>query len=176
MKILIAEKNTILRNSVRQIVKTVPGPKIIDEVSDGNLAFSKISTTNYDFVVLDVSLPGMTGLDILQEMRGNNNRTRTLIYSSIPQEQYANRAFKLGASGYLSKNSAFEVLKMAVGQASEGENYLSSIRTEKQVSNSMKIDAGSSRKKISEKMFQVMVMLTNGRSAIENCALTVHVG
>lgn len=174
MKILIADNNTVLRDSVKQIVKTVPGPKIIDEVSDGNDALEKISKTNYDFIVLDASLNGMNGLDILQKMRENDIHTRTLIYSSTPNQLHAQRAFKYGASGYLSKNSAFEVLKMAIKQASEGEKWNYSTNVEKRSSDCTEAD--SNRKKISDKMFQVMVTLTNGRKAVENCALTVHVG
>ena len=174
MKILIADNSTILRDSVRQIVKTVPGPKIIDEVSDGIDAYAKICRTNYDLIILDASISRMNGLDILQIMRENDNNTRTLIYSSTPNQLYAQRAFKYRASGYLSKNSAFEVLKMAIRQLSEGDNWIYNNNDEKRASNSS--EAGSNRKQISDKMFQVMVTLTNGRKAIENCALTVHVG
>ena len=174
MKILIADNSTILRNSVRQIVKTVPGPKIIDEASDGIDAYLKICRTNYDFVVLDASLSGMNGLDILQIMRENDNNTRTLIYSSTPNQLHAQRAFKYRASGYLSKNSAFEVLKMAIKQVSEGDNWLKTNNDEKKASNGS--EDSSNRKQISDKMFQVMVTLTNGIKTIENCALTVHVG
>lgn len=174
MKILIADNSTILRDSVRQIVKTVPGPKIIDEVSDGIDAYEKICRNNYDFIVLDASLSGINGLDILQRMRENDNHTRTLIYSSTPNQLHAQRSFKYGASGYLSKNSAFEVLKMAIKQASEGDNWIYANKDEKRASNNS--DAGSNRNQISDKMFQVMVTLTNGRKTIENCALTVHVG
>jgi two-component system, NarL family, invasion response regulator UvrY len=166
MKILIAETGNILSDIVKQIVKSVPGPKIIDEVSKGNVAYSKICKNNYDFVVLDAALQEMSGLDILKNIKENNIRTRALIYSSFPNERHAQQAFRFGASGYLSKNSAFEVLKMAVGQAAEGEDYLSSIKAESK----------SSKIQISEKMYQVMVMFKNGSSMVENCALTVHVG
>jgi len=177
MKILIAEKGTVLHYLMIQIVKAVPGPKVIDEVSDGNDAMLKIFETNYDFVVLDVFMYGMSGLDILQKMRDNNNNTRTLIYSSIPQEEFANRAINLGAAGYFSQNTALEVLRMAVEQASEEANKLASYaQTEDKVFNKGKVEARSLRERIADKKVKVVFMLTNGHSSAENLALTIHVG
>ena len=107
MKVLIADDHAIVREGVKQILKTLPEVKFIEEVSDGLQAFAKICETQYDIVILDISMPGMTGLDVLQRMKDRNISTKVLIFSFYPQEQYAIRAFKLGASGYLSKDSAF---------------------------------------------------------------------
>ena len=120
MKILIADDHAIVREGVKQIVKGLPEVTLIEEVSDGEAAFSKICETSYDVVILDISMPNMSGLDVLQRMKDRNIHTKVLIFSFYPQERYAIRAFKLGASGYLSKDSAFEELASAIRKISQG--------------------------------------------------------
>ena len=89
MKILIADDHAIVREGIKQILKTLEDVSIIDESSDGIDAFSKILKVGYDLVILDISMPGLTGLDILQKMRDKNIKSKVLILSLHPQEQYA---------------------------------------------------------------------------------------
>ena len=126
MNILIADDHAIVREGVKQIIKTLPEVNLIDEASDGNIAYTKILSKNYDLVVLDISMPGITGLDLLQRMKNKDIKTNVLILSFYPQEQYAIRAFKLGASGYLSIDSASEELSLAIRKIAAGGKYVSS--------------------------------------------------
>jgi two-component system invasion response regulator UvrY len=125
MKILIADDHAIVREGVKQIVKSLPEVTLIDEAWEGYQALEKIKAEEYDLVILDISMPGLSGLDILQNLKHRNLKTNVLILSLYPQEQYAIRAFKLGASGYLSKNSAFEELTEAIKKISAGGKYIS---------------------------------------------------
>src|SRR5674476_249570 len=104
---------------------------LIYEACDGNEAFSKICEIKYDIVILDISMPGLSGLDVLQRMKDRNITTKVLIFSFYPQEQYAIRAFKLGASGYLPKDSAFEELALAIRKIAAGGKYISIALAEK---------------------------------------------
>lgn len=160
MKILIAENGSTLSKSIRKVVKAIPGLKFIDEVSEGTEAFAKMSYINYDFVVLDANLQGMTGIEILEETKGNGNKTRTLIYSTLPNQNHARESFRLGASGYLTAMSAEEVLKMAVMQ--------NALPQQEEVNDELPENDGN--------MAQMMVTLKNSGSEMINCALTVHVG
>jgi len=160
MKILIAENGSTLSKSIRKVVKTIPGLKFIDEVSEGTEAFAKMCNINYDFVVLDANLHGMTGIEILEETKEIGNKTRTLIYSTLPNQNHARDSFRLGAAGYMTAMSAEEVLKMAVMQNSLPQQ---DEVNEEQVENV-------------DNKIQLMVTLKNRGSEMRNCALTVHVG
>ncbi|MCL4482147.1 MAG: response regulator transcription factor [Bacteroidetes bacterium] len=170
MKILIADDHAIVREGVKQIVKTLPEVKQIDEASDGRDALSKLTNTNYDLAILDISMPEITGLDLLQHLKNQNIQTRVLILSFHPQEQYAVRAFKLGASGYLSKDSAFEELAMAIRKIAAGGKYVSAAFAEKLLFNEVSNINLQLHESLSEREFQVMIMLAKGKSAAEIAA------
>lgn len=167
MKILIADDHAIVREGVKQIVKTLPEVKQIDEVADGKEALSKLSKTHYDLAILDISMPEISGLDLLQHMKNNNIQTRVLILSFHPQEQYAVRAFKLGASGYLSKDSAFEELANAIRKIAAGGKYVSVAFAEKLLFNEVSSTNQQLHESLSEREFQVMIMLAKGESVTE---------
>lgn len=118
-------------------------------------------------VILDISMPKMTGLDLLQRMKARDIKTRVLILSFYPQEQYAVRAFKLGASGYLSKDSAFEELHLAIKKIAAGGKYVSSALAERLIFQDMEIEGKLPHEQLSEREFQVMIMLAKGKSLVE---------
>ena len=167
MKVLIADDHAIVREGVRQILKTLPEVCEIDEVDDGNEAFLKIKEAGYDLVIMDISMPGLSGLDVLQGMRDRQIQTRVLMLSFHPQEQYAVRAFKLGASGYLSKNSASEELAAAIRKITDGGKYISATFAEKLFFTDSGQEEQTLHDSLSEREFQVMIMLAKGKSVCE---------
>jgi len=167
MKILIADDHAIVREGVKLILKSLPEITLIEEAADGNDAFTKISSTDYDLVILDISMPGMSGLDVLQRMKDRNIGTKVLIFSFYPQEQYAIRAFKLGASGYLSKDSASEELAMAIRKIVSGGKYVSAALAEKLIFQDAKLNGRLPHEQLSEREFQVMILLAKGKSVME---------
>ena len=167
MKILIADDHSIVREGVKQIVKNLSEIKLIEEVSDGNEAFAKICSTDYDLVILDISMPGMSGLDVLQRMKDRNISTRVLMFSFYPQEQYAIRAFKLGASGYLSKDSAFEELALAIRKIAAGGRYVSAALAERLIFQDPGMDGKMPHDQLSSREFQVLILLAKGKSVTE---------
>ena len=167
MKILIADDHAIVREGLKQIVKTLPEVTLIDEASEGNEALLKIKEVGYDLVILDISMPGMSGLDILQSISRRKINTRVLMLSLHPQEQYAIRAFKLGAAGYLSKDSAFEELIMAIRKIAAGGKYVSSAFAEKLIFTGPEQGAQNLHDSLSDREFQVMIMLAKGKTVLE---------
>jgi len=167
MKILIADDHAIVREGLKQIVKTLPEVTLIDEASEGNEALLKIKEVGYDLVILDISMPGMSGLDILQSISRRKINTRVLMLSLHPQEQYAIRAFKLGAAGYLSKDSAFEELIMAIRKIAAGWKYVSSAFAEKLIFTGPEQGAQNLHDSLSAREFQVMIMLAKGKTVLE---------
>jgi two-component system, NarL family, invasion response regulator UvrY len=167
MKILIADDHSIVREGLKQYVKTLDEVNLIDEAVNGIEAWTKIKDGNYDLVILDVSMPEMSGLDVLQKIKEKNLETRVLILSVHPQEQYAIRAFKMGASGYLSKDSAFEELTLAIKKIASGGRYVASAFAEKLAFNCFYSDTHKLHERLSEREFQVMVLLAKGKSVTE---------
>jgi DNA-binding NarL/FixJ family response regulator len=170
MKILIADDHAIVREGVKLIVKTLPEVKQIDEASDGKEALTKMIRNHYDLAILDISMPEITGLDLLQQLKLHNIQTRILMLSFHPQEQYAVRAFKLGASGYLSKDSAFDELAMAIRKIAAGGKYVSAAFAEKLLFNEVSSTNQQLHESLSEREFQVMIMLAKGKSVAEIAA------
>ena len=167
MKILIADDHAIVREGVKLIVKTLPEVKQIDEAADGKEALAKLIKTHYDLAILDISMPEITGLDLLQQIKIHNIDTRVLMLSFHPQEQYAVRAFKLGASGYLSKDSAFEEMGMAIRKIAAGGKYVSAAFAEKLLFNEVSSTDQQLHESLSDREFQVMIMLAKGKSVSE---------
>ncbi len=167
MKILIADDHSIVREGLKQYVKTLDEVKLIDEAVNGNEAWAKIKAGNYDLVILDVSMPGMSGLDVLQKIKSRNIKTRVLILSVYPQEQFAIRAFKLGASGYISKDCAFEELILAIKKITAGGRYIASAFAEKLALDGFDSDSRMLHEQLSERELQVMLMLAEGKSVME---------
>lgn len=125
MNILIGDDHLLVREGVEQIIRSLPEIELIDGVTDGNELLSKVTNSKYDLVIMDISIPGVSGLDVLQKMRHDKNMTNVLLYSFDPQRQHAMFALRYGASGYLSKESIFMELTTAVRRILKGGKYVS---------------------------------------------------
>ncbi len=167
MKILIADDHSIVRRGLRQILLDLNIFSTIEEATDGNEALDKIKGESYDFVILDISMPGLSGLDILEKLKALGIKRNILILSVYPQNQYAIRALRLGASGYLSKESAFNELELAIQRISLGQKYISSEIAEKLAFNLKDDPEILLHEKLSEREFQIMCMLAQGVSVTE---------
>jgi two-component system invasion response regulator UvrY len=165
MKVLIADDHTVVRQGLKQILHDLKITSIIEEASDGHEALDKIKKGTFDFIILDISMPGISGLDILKTLKNNQKKENILVLSMHPQGQYAVRALRLGASGYLSKDSAPEELALAVKKISAGERYISSDIIGKLVSGSGKLLDTNLHDSLSEREFQIMCFLAKGVSS-----------
>ncbi|MDC7240830.1 MAG: response regulator transcription factor, partial [Spirochaetales bacterium] len=123
-KILIVDDHPLVRKGLCEILKESIPYRVLDELSDGDMVLESLSRENYDVVILDISLPGRDGLDILKDIKIQHPDTAVLILSIQPESQYALRALKMGASGCLNKASAPEELVDAVREVIRGNRYL----------------------------------------------------
>ncbi len=170
MTVLIADDHAIVREGLKQIIAKTDANSFIDEAENGLETFDKIEKNKYDLVIMDISMPGKSGLDILQSMKDKNLNARILVLSIHPQEQYAIRALKLGASGYLCKNSIYEELAIAINTILAGERYISQALTEKIIFDKKTGLSKSPHEKLSPREFQIMCMLAKGKSVKEIAA------
>jgi two-component system, NarL family, invasion response regulator UvrY len=124
IKILIADDHPVVRQGLARILAKDPELSVVDEVGNGAEVVDKVRRGGYDVILLDVSLPGMNGLEVLKQLRIDMPKLPVLMLSVHPEEQYAIRALKAGASGYLTKASAPEELVTAIKTLAKGRQYI----------------------------------------------------
>jgi two-component system invasion response regulator UvrY len=131
LRILIADDHTVVRKGLKQILLEEFPSAVIEEVSDAEQLIQKVMAAQWDVVVSDLSMPGRSGLDALHQIKHSHPDLPVLILSIHPEEHYALRVLKAGASGYLSKDSAPDELVKAVQKVLLGKKYISSSVAEK---------------------------------------------
>jgi two-component system, NarL family, invasion response regulator UvrY len=164
MKVLIADDHVIVREGIKKLLHNFAVNTLIDEAKNGVEALEKIKNTQYDLVILDISMPRISGLDVLQKLITLNINCRALMLSFHPQEQYAIRAFKLGASGYVSKGSGYEELKQAIQKVVDGGFYAPPELAEKILFGVNNTEKQFPHENLSEREFQVMLLLAKGNT------------
>jgi two-component system invasion response regulator UvrY len=167
IKILIADDHAIVRQGLKQILAETPDMVVADEASNGQEVLNKVWEKEYDVVVLDISMPGRSGLDVLKQLKSQRPKLPVLVLSMYPEEQYAVRMLRAGASGYLTKQSVPDELIMAIRKVSLGRRYVSSSLAEKLASN-LEIEAEKlPHETLSDREYQVMCMIASGKTVKE---------
>lgn len=124
--ILIVDDHAIVRRGLREIIlETVSIDTGFDEAASGREALQKIAGSSYDLVLLDISMPGRNGLDTLKDIKAQKPQLPVLVLSMYPEDQFAMRCYKSGASGYITKESAPEELQIAIDKILKGRKYIS---------------------------------------------------
>ena len=131
INILLADDHTLVRKGLIQILQEVPDVGRLDEAHDGATAVRKVHANEYDLVLLDISLPGRSGIDILKQLKCIKPKLPVLMLSMHPEEQYAVRALRSGAAGYLTKESAPDELVKAIHKVAQGGKYITSTLAER---------------------------------------------
>ena len=131
IRVLIADDHTLFREGLKKIIAGTSDIAVAGEASNGNEVLARLKEDSFDVLVLDISMPGKDGLEVLKEVRTRYQRLPVLMLSMFSEEQYATRVLKAGASGYLTKESAPDVLITAVRKAARGERYVSPTLAEK---------------------------------------------
>ena len=131
LKILIADDHPVFRRGLKQIIAETTDMVVADEATDGWEVLNKVKAGDYDVVLLDISMPGKTGMDVLAQLKNERPKLPVLMLSMHPEEQYAVRALRAGASGYLTKESAPDELVAAIRKVSTGGKYVSSSLAER---------------------------------------------
>lgn len=123
IRILIADDHAVVREGIKKILSETSDISVTAEAGDGNEVIGKLEKDSFDLVILDITMPGKSGLDVLKDIKRRRPELPVLILSMHPAEQYAERVIKAGASGYLSKESVPEELIKAIRKISKGGKY-----------------------------------------------------
>ena len=167
LRVLIADDHDVVRKGLIQILaKSFPGTDV-DEAADGRQALALAEKGSYALVLLDISMPGRGGLEVLKEVKRQRPGVPVLVLSMHPEEEYAVRAFRAGASGYLTKDSAAEELVRAVRTVLAGRRYLSASLTEMLARELESNGVGPRHNALSDRELQVMRMLASGKTVTE---------
>jgi len=164
MRVLIADDHAIVRRGVREILEEAPLGLAVDEVGSAAETLKAVKVNTYDIVLLDIAFPDGSGLEVLRQIRTDCPQTRVLLLSMYPEEQYAQRALHLGASGYLTKDSAPNELVIAIQKVAVGGKYITQALAERLVDEiDMQVEKAP-YETLSDREFQVLTRLGAGKS------------
>jgi two-component system invasion response regulator UvrY len=164
IKVLIADDHAVVRRGLRQILSETSDILVAGEASTVQEVRELVREQRWDVVVLDITMPGGSGLDLLTELRRLSPNPRVLVLTVYPEAQYAVRAIRAGAAGFLTKESAPEQLIAAVRKVAVGGRYVSNELAEALASLVAGEAQGAPHERITDREFEVFKMLAAGRT------------
>ncbi len=170
IRVLIADDHPIVRKGLRTTLSEVPDISVVDEAADGLEVADRMRASSPDVVLLDLSLPGRHGFDVLVQLQKEFPRVHVLILSTYPEKQYAVRCLRAGARGYVTKESAPGELIAAIRKVSTGRTYVSATLAETLASELAVDHTRLPHEELSDREFQVLILLGNGKTVSEIAA------
>jgi two-component system, NarL family, invasion response regulator UvrY len=164
IRILIVDDHAIVREGLRWILDASPEMLVVGEAENGLVALSQLDVCQPDVVLVDISMPGMSGLELIGRIHELNPQISVLVLSMHKEEQFAVRALKAGASGYLTKDCAPEQLAQAIHKIVSGGRYITPEVAEALANAIVPSPSESPHKQLSNREFQVFRMLASGKS------------
>jgi two-component system invasion response regulator UvrY len=176
IRILIADDHAIIRHGLKQIIEDSGEMRVVAEAGSGSDALRKIRGSECDVVVLDISMPDMSGIDVLKQIHAEKPQLPILILSIYPEDQYAVRLIKAGAAGYMTKESAPAEVVRALLHVAGGKKYISPV-----VAELLANEVGTDEERLphqilSDREYQIFLLLASARTVSEiadNLALSV---
>ncbi len=167
IKILIADDHAIVREGLKQILAETADMVVGGEATNGHEVLEHVRREDWDLVLLDLAMPGKDGLDTLKELKQEKPKLPVLVLSIYPEEQYAVRLLKAGASGYLTKESAPEELIAAIRKVSQKGKYVSASLGEKLAFYLEASGDQPNHELLSDREYKVMLMIATGKTVTE---------
>ncbi len=167
IRILVADDHPVVRAGLKELISEDSEMEVIGEASNGEEVLSMVDSSRYDVVVLDITMPGESGLEVLKHLKKTKPKLPVLILSIHSEDMYAIRALKAGASGYLTKATANEDLVKAIREVAGGGKYVSPVLAKKLAAS---VPGGVDRlahETLSDREFQVFRMLAEGQRMTE---------
>ena len=164
IKIFIADDHSLIREGIKNLISSESDIKIIGESSNPHEVLEQLKKHKPDVIVLDISMPGKSGLDLLKEIKIQLPDIKVLMMSMLPEEQFAKRTLKAGASGYITKTSLPEEFIIAIRRVASGRKYVSQNLAEQLAED---LDENVEKKPyelLSDREFQILKMIASGKS------------
>lgn len=170
LRVLLVDDHPALRRGMKSILEDAIAGVTVGEVGDGDQALALLAETEarpFDVVVLDLSMPGRSGIDLLAEVKHRYPKLPVLIMSLHGEEQFAVRSLRAGASGYLTKTAAPELLVVAVQKLARGGRYISESLADRLAADVGGKSAAAPHERLSDREFEVMRGLASGQTVSE---------
>jgi DNA-binding NarL/FixJ family response regulator len=163
--ILIADDHAILRRGLKEILADELDGAILDEAGNAQEVLAQIQSRAWDLVILDITMPGRSGLDMLRDLQQLRPKLPVLVLSMHPENQYAKRVLRAGAAGYMNKETAPKELVKAVRKVLAGGRYVSAALAEKLAADLSADAARLPHERLSDREFEVLRMIASGKTA-----------
>ncbi len=167
IKVFLAEDHQLVREGLKQLLEDNPDIVVVGEAATGDQVLHEIWEVECDLVLLDISLPDRSGIEILEQLKSIKPEIAVLMLSRFPEEQYAKRALKAGASGYLIKDSAPAELVSAINKVASGGKYVSQALAERLAFDLSGKEDRPPHEDLSNREFEVMRMIALGKTTTQ---------
>jgi two-component system invasion response regulator UvrY len=167
LRILLCDDHPILREGLKKILLQQSDIRIVEEAGSGSELLARCAESRFDVIILDITLPDMNGLDVLKNLQASGTRAAVLVLSMHPEEQYATRALKAGAAGYLQKESAPAELVSAIRKIARGGKYVTPSLAEKLAYELLGPGEREPHELLSDREYQVLTLIASGKGIKE---------
>ena len=167
IRVLLADDHAIVRTGLKEILEGTDDIRVAAEAGNGNEALARVREKDFDVVVLDLSMPGRSGIELIRQIKSERSKLRVLVLSMHSEAQYAVRALKAGASGYLTKEGAADQLVAAIRRISAGGAFVSPETAERLALDFTQPDDRLPHTRLSDREFQVFQAIVAGKSVGE---------
>ena len=170
IRVLIADDHTILREGLKQLLVAAGDLDVVGEARDGHEVLQQVRALDFDVLLLDMSMPGKSGMDLIKQVKTEKPKLRILVLSMHQEHQYAVRAIKAGASGYLTKESASTLLVSAIRKVAGGGAFISAEVAEQLALGAMPHSDGPPHTTLSNREYQIFRLLVSGKTVTDIAA------
>ncbi|TDM09511.1 MAG: DNA-binding response regulator [Ideonella sp. MAG2] len=162
-RVIICDDHALIRRGIRDTLSDAPDIEVIGEAGDYGELRSLLRNESCDVLVLDINMPGRSGLDVLHVLKDEGSTIKVLVVSMYPEDQYAIRALKAGAYGYVNKGGDPAALVQAVRTVSQGRKYITPDMAQMLVESLTTPDVANAHEKLSDRELQTLVMIASGK-------------
>jgi DNA-binding NarL/FixJ family response regulator len=162
IRLVLADDHTIVREGLKQLLVAAGDIEVLGEASDGTQVMERVRGLDFDVLLLDMSMPGRSGIELIRQVRAEKPKLKVLILSMHEENQYAVRAIRAGASGYLTKESASRQLVDAIRKVAAGGAFISAEVAQQLALGAMPDAKGPPHASLSDREFQIFRMIANG--------------
>jgi DNA-binding NarL/FixJ family response regulator len=170
IRTVVADDHPIVREGLKQLLSATPDVSVVGEAQNGREVLERVRALDFDVLLLDMSMPGKSGIELIKQVRAEKPKLRVLVLSMHEEEQYAVRAIKAGASGYLTKESATAQLVSAIRKVASGGAFITDSVAQQLALGAMPQTEGPPHGTLSDREFQVFREIVSGKAVTDIAA------
>lgn len=164
IRVLVADDHAVVREGIKRIIADAGDMVVTGEVADGRDLLARVTTGEWDVLVMDLAMPGISGLEVLQDLRRQRPNLPILVLSMYPEDQYGVRTLMAGASGYVHKGSPAGEVIQAIRTVASGRRYVTPLVAERLAEVVDRVSEKPAHEALSNREYQIMCLIASGRS------------